>query len=379
MALPVFIVLLIVSLYILFILGFTCGLYRMKGPGIKNQEIPDPENASQVSILVPFKNERKSLPHLINDLLTQTYPAERMQILFINDHSEDGSRIIFDSLTGKEKLISCLDLPETKNGKKDALAYGIDHAASEWIIQIDADCRIGPDFVTSHMAFHARYPSDLVAGLVTTAHAGGGFLEHFERLDLLSLAGVGAASFYLGRAMMCSGANLAYAKELYSATRTYDPSNQLASGDDMFMMIGARKLGSMLSFNLEGDSVVRTTPVSNLPDFLNQRLRWGAKTTKYKMPDIQLLAILVALTNLSVLLFPLGMIIYPEHWLCFLGTWIAKTGADFILLYKITGYTGQRKSMKFFLPVAMAYYPVYLLLIIRLFFRQPVWKGDRIR
>ncbi|MEN8201929.1 MAG: glycosyltransferase [Bacteroidota bacterium] len=383
MVLPVFIVLLIVSLYTLAIFCFALKLYRLKAPANRDAETMDPdamepEISSKVSILIPFKNERRTLPYLVNDLLEQTYPAEKMDILFINDHSEDGSRVIFESVSSKQTTFSCLDLPDGKHGKKEALAHGIEQAATKWIIQIDADCRIGPGFVASHMAFLERNPSDLVAGLVTTDEGRGGFLEQFERLDQISLAGVGAASFQLGRAMMCSGANLVYSKELYFNTRVYDPSRQLASGDDMFLMIGARKLDKTLSFNLDRDSVVRTTPVLTMRSFLDQRIRWGAKSTHYKMPDIQLLAILVALTNVFLLLYPLGLVLYPEIWWCFLGSWMAKTGADFMLLYRVSAYTKQRKSMKFFLPVAIVYYPLYLVIIISLIFRKPSWESKRI-
>jgi len=341
----------------------------MKRSGTKEPKILLP-----VSILIPFRNERSTLPHLVNDLLAQSYPAEMMDVIFVNDHSDDGSPVLFESVSNIRKEFTCLSLPQGKQGKKDALAYGIQHATHDWIIQIDADCRIGSGFVASQMAFLERNPSDLVAGLVTTENSSGGFLEHFERLDLLSLAAVGAASFYYGRPMMCSGANLAYSKELYSKTRPYDPSGQLASGDDMFLMIGARMLGKTLSFNLMEESVVRTAPVSKLQTLIHQRIRWGAKTTQYKMPDIQLMAILVALSNLSVLLFPLGLFLIPGLWPYLLGAWIAKTGADFSLLFRITAYTKQRKSMRMFLPASLVYYPVFLGIIISLLFKQPTWK-----
>lgn len=373
MALLAFIVILIVSLYTLSIFFSVFGLNKMS-----RSRTQDPVHPLPVSILIPFKNERKSLPHLLNDLLAQTYPVELMDIVFINDHSKDGSQAIFESISSTKTSICCLDLPEEKGGKKDALAFGIQHAANDWIIQIDADCRIGPAFVASHMAYLEKHPSDLVAGPVTTGKASGGFLEHFERLDLLSLVGVGAASFFFGRPMMCSGANLAYSKDLYKQTRSFDPSDQLASGDDMFLMIGARKLRRTLGYNLSEDVVVRTAPAPNLRSFLAQRHRWGAKTSQYKMPDIQLLAILVVLANLSVLLFPLGLFFFPELWPCLLGVWIAKTMADFLLLYRITGFTHQRKSMQLFLPVSLVYYPLYLVIVLSLLLKKSTWKKEGI-
>jgi cellulose synthase/poly-beta-1,6-N-acetylglucosamine synthase-like glycosyltransferase len=251
----------------------------------------------------------------------------------------------------------------------------MEHASQSWIIQLDADCRIHPDFVSAHVAFLEEYPSDLVAGLVTTDSQKGGFLEHFERLDQLSLMGVAAASFQLGRAMMCSGANLAYSRELYDQTRSFDPSAQLASGDDMFLLIGARKLGKVLSFNLEKYAVVRTSPAGNLKSLLEQRARWGAKSTRYRMLDIQLLALLVVLTHISVWLVPLWMVLYPMLWPYFLGAWIIKSGVDYLLLYITSLLAGQRKSLNYFLPSTLLYYPLYLLVFVRMIFKQPAWKG----
>jgi cellulose synthase/poly-beta-1,6-N-acetylglucosamine synthase-like glycosyltransferase len=287
--------------------------------------------------------------------------------------------MLFESLGQSGRDIVCLDLPEGLHGKKAALAFGVEHASRPWIIQLDADCRVKPDFVASHMALLEKNPSDLLAGLVTTAEGKGGFLEHFERLDQLSLTGVAAASFLSGRALMCSGANLAYSKELYVETRAFDPSGQLASGDDMFLMIGARKLGKKLCFNLDAAAVVQTAPAPGWSKLLDQRIRWGAKSPRYQMPDIQLLALLVVICNVSVLVFPLYLVLSPVLWPYFLGSWLAKSTSDFIFLRRTATLTGQRKSLNYFLPGSLLYYPVFLLVILGMIFRQPTWKGNKIK
>ena len=146
-------------------------------------------------------------------------------------------------------------------------------------------------------------------------------------------------------------------------------------------MMGQKDLGfdGFLSFNLDGTASVRTATAGTLRAFLEQRARWGAKSTRYRMPDIQILALLVALTTLSIFLFPMWIALYPALWPCFLGAWIAKTGMDFLLLYRTAVLTGHRDSLKYFLPAALAYYPVYLVLFIRMVFRPPAWKGKGIR
>jgi cellulose synthase/poly-beta-1,6-N-acetylglucosamine synthase-like glycosyltransferase len=372
MALPVIILLLIIYGYTLLILLFNLEIE-------KDADTPAANHAFQtcVSVVVPFRDEEEHLPALLEDLSRQSYPLGLMEVIFIDDHSSDDSASILASATDEKKHFRYLALPQNMRGKKKALSHGIQQATYERIIQVDADCRLGPDFISAHVAHLEEHPSDLVAGLVTTRKESGNFLEIFDRLDILSLIGSSAGSFNLGRPMMCSGANLSYSRELYWETRPFDPEDTVASGDDMFLMIGARKLGHSLSFNSSRDSIVRTVPQKNPGALLAQRIRWSAKAGKLKMADIQLLALLVVLTNISILLMPLWLILYWVWWPWLVGAWVIKTLADFFLLFKMTGICGSRSDLKMFVPVSLLYHPYFLVIMFGALFKKPQWKGIR--
>jgi len=369
MALPVILLLLISYGYTLLILLFY----------LEIEHDPDPpgdllENPHSVSVVVPFRNEETHLPGLLEDIARQSFPEEHLEVIFVDDHSGDASASILTSITGGSTRFRYLSLPSGMSGKKSALSFGIQNAEHDWIIQVDADCRLGPGFISAHMAFLKKHPSDLVAGIVTTGRGEGSFLETFERLDILALAGTGAGSFNLGRPMMCSGANLSYSRELYMETRSFDPETTIASGDDMFMMIGARKLGRTLSFMTDRESIVRTEPQKDLRSLIAQRIRWGSKTGRYKMPDIQLLALLVSLTNIAILLMPLWIFLYSDWWPWLAGAFLLKTLADFMLLFRMTGISGSRSDLKMFLPVSLFYYPFFLATLLGAFRGNPAWK-----
>ena len=369
MALPLIILLLIIYGYTLLMLLFY----------VEIEQDPDPpgdlmEHPQSVSVVVPFRNEENHLPRLLEDFSRQSFPAEHLEIIFVDDHSRDGSASILASMTGESVQFRYLSLPPGMSGKKKALSYGISHSEHERIIQVDADCRVGRGFILAHMAFLEKHPSDLVAGIVTTGKGKRNFWEIFERLDILGLAGVGAGSFNLGRPMMCSGANLSYSRTLYMETRSFDPETIVASGDDMFMMIGARKLDKTLSFISDRESIVRTAPQKDLRTLVAQRIRWGAKAGRYKMPDIQLLAFLVLLTNVSILLMPVWIILFSPWWPWLAGAWMLKTLADFMLLYRMTGICGSRSDLKMFIPVSLLYYPYFLVTVLGALWGRSVWK-----
>ena len=330
-----------------------------------------------VTMIIPFRNEEDHLPHLVKDILSQLYPKEQLEVIFVNDHSGDRSREKIQSLVKGDSRFRCLDLPEGRSGKKDALFTAVQEAGGQWIIQTDADCRIGPRFVASHVAFLRQHPSDLVAGIVTTGESRGGFTEFFERLDLLSLVAAGAGSFHYGRPVMCSGANLAYTRDLYLETRKFDPATNVASGDDMFLMIGARRLGKKISFISHREAMVKTIPADGLRYVILQRVRWGSKTWHYGMTDIQLLAVLVAATNLLIISIPVWLILQPSSWICLVPAWGIKTLADFFLLYTVTGLTRQRKALRLFLPAALFYYFYHLIILTGMLVSEKGWKGRR--
>jgi len=373
MALPLLLLLFVSYVYSLLILLFHLEIERE--PDMKGNELASPQ---PLSVIIPVRNESNHLPGLVDDLLKQTYPGKLWEVIFIDDHSEDGSLSVLEDLL-KSKIpgdrnFYCLSLPSERSGKKAALSYGIDHAKHERIIQVDGDCSLGPRFMASHTYFQNHHPSDLTAGLVSTGKGKGNFLETFERLDLLSLMGSAAGSFGAGRPMMCSGANLSYSRELYRETRSFDPEHKVSSGDDMFLMIGARKLGKNLTFNTDRDSLVFTRPVKTLRSLLAQRVRWGSKSPSYRMTDIQLLALLVSLTQISMFLMPLCIILYTASWPWLAGALFLKTLADFLLLYRITGLTGNRTDLRFFIPVTLCYYPFFLVTVIGALLGKSKWK-----
>ncbi len=359
-------------LYAAIIMRYSVGLKRLEAPSPARPAKPIP-----VTLLIPFRNESAHLEALVADLSAQAYPPEKLEVLFIDDHSDDGSGELLRDLLEEMPRFGCLELPEGASGKKQAIQHGIRHASASWIIQTDADCRLGPLFVSSHVAFLEQHPSDLVGGLVTTLEGRGTFLEMFERLDILGLAGTGAGSFYYRRPVMCSGANLGYSRELYLETRRFDPSDSLASGDDMFLMIGARKLKKRLSFNIAREAMVKTVPAPGVRSLVLQRVRWGSKTGRYGMTDIQLLALVVAVTNLLVLSIPLWLVLFPSGWTLLLAALLIKTLADVFMLHAVTGLAGQRKALRFFLPAALFYYFYQLAVLAGVLFAGRGWKGRK--
>jgi hypothetical protein len=92
------------------------------------------------------------------------------------------------------------------------------------------------------------------------------------------------------------------------------------------------------------------------------------------MTDIQSLAILVTLTNIIILFLPLWIVLMAGSWPWLAGGWILKTFADFMLLWRTAGATGNRADLRRFLPVSLAYYPLFMITLAGILLRKPAWK-----
>ena len=366
----------VILLYVIIILLLRWGLKSLIGSQSHRPEEPAAVGSpEEMTVIVPFRNESGHLEDLVSDLKAQTYPPERYRVILVDDHSEDDSFQLLQRVIQGDPRFTAIELGDDRTGKKEAIALAMKEVRTDLVIQTDADCRISTGFLKGHMAFLHENPCDLVAGLVTTQELEGGFSEAMDRIELLGLAGSGAGSFGLGRPVMCSGANLVYTRELYQETRAFDPGLVEKSGDDMFLMIGARKLGKRLGFCTDPETLVKTRPVRGIPALISQRIRWGSKSVRYRMADIQLLALIVALSNLLVLLLPVSTIWISHFWPVMIGVVFLKMLADFLMIYTVSGITGQRRTLRWFLPVTFVFHFLQPVIYARLFFRRSSWKG----
>ena len=164
----------------------------------------------KVSIIIAARNEAIQLPDLIVDLCNQSYPSDLIEIIIVDDNSEDGST----SLLSKFKNVYCLKAKGV--GKKNAISQAIGVAKNDFILTTDADCRIPKDWVLKMLSPFADNEVQLSVGGVVYQKGNNSF-ENWQALEFMSLIGSGAGAIGAGFPFMCNGANLAFRKEFFSA------------------------------------------------------------------------------------------------------------------------------------------------------------------
>ena len=117
-----------------------------------------------VSIIIPVYNASKCLHRCIDSVLCQTY--QDFELLLIDDGSQDSSGVICDDYAKKDNRISVIHQPN--GGVSSARNEGLARATREYIIFVDADDYLHPNYIKGLME---NNDADSVIGGYTTSHS----------------------------------------------------------------------------------------------------------------------------------------------------------------------------------------------------------------
>ncbi|MDQ6422413.1 glycosyltransferase [Paenibacillus sp. LHD-117] len=131
--------------------------------------------AGRLSVIIPARNEESNLPYLLGSLQVQS--IDGMDIIVVDDHSEDRTRAIAESFG--VRVIASPPLPLGWTGKNWAVANGYAAATGDLLVFLDADVRLAPDALPSLLA--ARERSEGVISVVPYHHAE----RFYEKLALI--------------------------------------------------------------------------------------------------------------------------------------------------------------------------------------------------
>ncbi|MFM2213901.1 MAG: hypothetical protein RL427_1164 [Bacteroidota bacterium] len=367
----VFLLLLVVySVFILHLLWGTTKVEAFERTSMKPQ--------TAFTIVVPFRNEAKNLPRLLQSFSNIDYPQELIEIIMVDDFSTDVSeRICIQWRIQHDGIDTTLldNLRLTASPKKDAIARAMPIAKHEWIVTTDADCRVPKNWLLTLDNFIQAKEPQMIVGAVVYATKNNWF-HQFQQLDLMSLQGVTMGSFGMGKPFMCNGANFAYTKTLFRTVDGFAGNDTIASGDDVFLLQKAVAHAPRNVHYLKNKAaIVKTKPENDLYKLFMQRVRWASKTTGYQSTYAQALAVSVLLMNGS-LVVGFGMALLGTlDWTLLLGMFVIKYTVDYLLLYKTNTYL---RDGKWLLPLASSLiYPLFSSLVGLYSLVGPyTWKGS---
>ena len=260
------------GIYLAFILFIIAGLFRHN-----EQSIISTDQTPVVSVVIAARNEEKNLPDLIQDLVNQEYPLDKLEVIIVDDRSTDSTaKILIEAAENFAvvKYIRVEKLPTEMTPKKHALTLGIEMAKGDVILSTDADCRVGKFWVSS-MAYSVVQQDSISIGYSKVA--GKSFFERIQMLDFLGIITANSGAGGWGHFWSGTGQNLAYKKSDFKAIGGFEPVKDRISGDDMYLVQSISKLKSGM-INIDANSFVTTAAMPTFQGFMNQRIRWSSNS-----------------------------------------------------------------------------------------------------
>ncbi len=344
--------------YVVLIGYFLVGLLRIINKAKRKNETSNVKQ-NTFTIIVPARNEEKTIADCLHSIINQTYNNTLFEIIVLNDYSIDNTSNIVSGLikefnTYQIRLVNLSDFDNVKH-KKEAITKGIEEAKNDYIILTDADCIRGEkwlltinNYITTTNAKMIYAPVEFNANTI---------FEKLQALEFAGLVGVGAAAIELKNPNMCSAANLIFEKQVFFEVDGYKDNMHIASGDDEFLMHKVFKLyPNEVRFLYNDKAIVQTSPNGTLQQLAQQRKRWVSKSTKYENRYITLILAMAYFFNISILV---NVVIDREMALYQL---LFKTLVEGIFLYKILQLYKKTKLIML-LPVAEIFHILYVIII----------------
>lgn len=346
------------------------------------------KNTTTITVLIPARNEQDKLPATLNAVLTQNYPDHLYEIIVIDDHSTDNTaQIIIDfcenfSNVKLIRLAEYIDANVVQSFKKKAIEIGVQNSENELIVQTDADCVMGNDWLKIIADYYEQHQPKFIAAPVIFFDEKNTF-QRFQSLDFVGMMGVNGAGIFRKFHYLCNGANLAYKRETFDEVNGFEGIDQQASGDDLMLLQKiAKHHPNDIAFLKNIAATTYTTPKRSLREFMQQRIRWATKTTNYPDKGVTVTWALIWLFCISIPVNLLAGIFVPALLWLGLAQLAIKIVLDYIFLASVATSLDRKDLVRMSVYIPSIFLELTYVIVIGLlglFVKKYEWKGRQVQ
>lgn len=344
--------------------------------GLSKLKFTNSNKLYKVSVIIPFRNEEYYIEESITSLLSQDYPKELTEIIYVNDESVDNSVSIVNKYTSIKNLFLINSYTDKiLSRKKIAIEKGILNSSGEIILTTDADCRHERSWI-SNMIKQFDDKTGFVTGTVVYDNCNTLF-EKIQKLEFQSLVGIGASLISLNYPILANGATAGYRKNVFNEVGGFNDNYDIISGDDELLMHKIFTYGYSINFCFAENSKVFTRPNRGLIEFINQRKRWISVIPFYKKKQITILLTLIYFFYLSIPLLLIFSTLNINYLKYFVIVFMLKLIIDLIFMKKVTKIFREKFSFLIFLFSEILHIPYILLIPLVGITTNFDWKGRK--
>ncbi|MBM3124395.1 MAG: glycosyltransferase family 2 protein [Chloroflexi bacterium] len=118
-----------------------------------------------VSIIVPCRNEEKTIRHLLESIISQTYPMEKLELILSDAQSTDKTLEVVRQFQREHAGLHLILVENTRNSIPAGLNQAIRQASGEILIRLDAHSIPIPEYVQRCVEAHQKKKGDNIGGV----------------------------------------------------------------------------------------------------------------------------------------------------------------------------------------------------------------------
>ncbi len=291
----------LLAIYLAFLARIILGLNRL--PALAKTA----KNAQKsFTVIIAAHNEEAHIGALLEGLVAQNYPPDKIEIIIAADRCTDNTIPIirsFQSSFTHLKFIEIDDVPAGVSPKKHALEMAIEQATHPIFLFLDADVTIKVEFFA---AYNQQFSDDTAAVVSLMRFTPPtNILERFlifEKMVSWMIAGAGIG---FQKPIISYGGNWGYTKKAYEGVAGFAEIRKSLSGDDDLLLQRFSTQNLPVRMCLDPNGWVETRQVDSFSTFLRQRRRHFS-AGKYYRNSLKLGYLLFHGTHLGLWVWPMA-------------------------------------------------------------------------
>jgi cellulose synthase/poly-beta-1,6-N-acetylglucosamine synthase-like glycosyltransferase len=343
-------------LYTVSLVIIASGLFRLSAP--QNRE------RHTVSVVVAARDEESTIVPLVEALTNQSYPKEKIEIIIVDDESEDNTASYVREFKkhhpyDRIRLIKTINRHLAVSPKKNALHTGIQKASGDIILLTDADCQPPPHWISGIVNYFTPDTGMVIGFSPYELPKLKAIPSYLFAIDSISLAAVAAGTCGWGFPATCNGRNLSYRKSVYIQVGGFENiKNHISGDDDLFLKLVRDNTSWKIKYAYQSILAVPTHILTRFSQFIHQRTRHASKGFLYHRNQIIVLVTYYFFNLLLLICVPVG-IVFSEliPFFCF----AIKAFFEFMLLSIFARHMGRANVLIIF-PLAEILHIPYVII-----------------
>jgi len=278
------------------IILFVLLLLRWKTTATQQFQVKPIHTSLGFTFIIPFKDEGQRVVNLALALHGQRFNNLNYRVVFVDDHSVDGATIKLDQVLKEGMAL----IPNRGIGKKSAIETGISFCTDPWIVTLDADIEISPNFIQDLQKM-LNPEFDMILFPIATSK-GKNWIQKWANREFTLLQVITKWSALYGKPQFSNGACLAFKKSIFEQVNGYQRHKDISSGDDQLLLADVWAKTGKVGYASHFTNPVITCQPTGLKDFFQQRSRWGTKAKFYRLNHMVQFVVLSIVAQISLLL-----------------------------------------------------------------------------